>query len=282
MTTYDQDWEQFKEWLGINKRRLVSPPLVRVSNKERYMAISDLHIPFHNQEAIVYSVEKAKQERVSTVVIGGDIVDCYSLSRFSKFQNVPVKEEYLKARCVLDYLSRSFNRVVLLQGNHEERERKYFSNKLTPDEADWLLEKPMLARCVQDMPNVTLHKNIVHKTDLNWLIQLGEDVIIGHPEKSGASFAPVEKFKAWINTWGKSLGFNDSPRLVIAGHTHQAGVTFSGSTMLVESGCLCEFQDYALKPNLSPKPQRLAYTIFDMNNGKVSLSSLRQYYPFED
>jgi predicted phosphodiesterase len=277
--SYDQDWDKFCKWLGIVKKRIASYP-PPPSKFVRSMAISDLHIPFHDKEATTNAIEFGIKNKVNKLYVLGDAVDCYSLSRFSKFKTVPIKEEYSEARQFFDYASRSFNEVIVLAGNHEQRERKHFSSRLTSDELDWLLDKPMLQRCTEDMKNVTVHSNIVHGVDMNWVISVG-DVVMGHPEKSSANhFVPAETFRKWLSMWGRSVNLNPNPRLVIIGHTHQAGITWSGETMLIENGCLCIPQEYALQPNLYPKPQRLAYTMFDMSNGKVILDSVRQYYPF--
>jgi hypothetical protein len=110
------------------------------------------------------------------------------------------------------------------------------------------------------------------------LTQVG-DAVIGHPEKqSKLPLRPVEWFAEWLQNWHEDIGF-ERPRLVISGHTHMAGCTFVGRTMVVESGCLCLIQSYALEPRLYLKPQKLAATIFDQVNLITDHNSVRQYYP---
>ena len=279
---YDDSLEKFWDFIGKYKKRQAAIPDPPRGNRCNYMVISDTHIPFHDQPAVVEAIETGKKNKVDTLIIAGDTVDCYSLSRFSKFQTISIREEYIEARKFFDYVSRSFNKVIVLSGNHELRERKYFSSRLTTDELGWLLNKPMLHRCIEDMPNIAIHKNMIHGVDMNWFIEIG-NVIVGHPEKSSSiHMKPVEDFRKWISMWGASLGSNPLPRLIIIGHTHQAGISWSGETMLVENGCLCRFQEYALQPNLYPKPQRLAYTLFSTTNNKVEISSVKQLYPFAD
>jgi predicted phosphodiesterase len=280
--SYDNDWKKFCDWLGIYRERQSKIPSIKSRDVSNYMVISDLHIPFHNNLAITEAVEYGKKNNIDTLIIAGDTVDCYSLSRFTKFQTISIKEEYREARKFFDYASRNFNKVVVLSGNHELREKKYFSSRLTPDEMEWLLNKPMLQRCIEDIPNVFIHKNIIHNVDMNWFMEIG-DVIIGHPEKSSSlHLKPVEQFRQWINMWGGALGFSSIPRLVIIGHTHQAGISWSGETMIIENGCLCKFQEYSLQANLYPKPQRLAFTTFSIKEGRVKVSSIKQFYPNAD
>ena len=48
------------------------------------LLISDLHIPYHDNEAIQVAVKYGKKEKVNTVLINGDLIDFYGLSRFDK------------------------------------------------------------------------------------------------------------------------------------------------------------------------------------------------------
>jgi hypothetical protein len=215
--------------------------------------------------------------------VGGDTMDCYSLSRFSKFESVSIKEEVRQAKIFFDYVSRSFSEIYVLSGNHEAREKKHFADRLTSDELEWLLDRSMLSRITHDMPNVKIHENIVHGNNLSWFKQIGNDVVVGHPERSSTQhLKPADDFRKWLDQWGSSLGVNPRPRLVIIGHTHSAGQTFAGDTMIMENGCLCKFQSYAMTPALYNKPQRLAFTIWDMVDDNVILGSVNQYYPFAD
>jgi predicted phosphodiesterase len=278
--SYDEDWDKFCKWLGIAKSRIAKYPSNKIGKRVRYMMVNDLHIPFHNADAVTVAIEDGKKKGVNVLIVGGDTVDCYSLSRFSKYETVTIKDEISQARIFLDYSSRSFERVLLLSGNHEARERKYFSSKLSPEELEWLLSKPMLERITSDMENISVVKNINHNVDMNWFAPIGKDVIAGHPERSSVfHLKPVDDFRKWIDQWGDSLGVNPRPRMIIAGHSHNAGISWSGNTLIIENGCLCKFQAYAMVASLYNKPQRLAYTIWDMVDDKVDIQSVRQYYP---
>lgn len=278
---YEEDKRKFFDWIGVKEAEFKAPK-VKEKSFTRYIVINDLHVPFHNLDAITAAVNDAVANSVDEMVIGGDVVDCYALSRFSKHKTVPIKTEFKEARLVMEYLASKFGKVTVLSGNHDERERKHFSSRLTADEVDWLLTKPMLERCIEGFDNIELHHNIVYGEDLNWFKEIG-DVIVGHPEKSSKlHLKPVEDFRHWVNMWGAALKFNAMPKLIVIGHTHQAGVSWSGTTMIVENGCMCQFQEYSMKPNLYPKPQRLAYIMFDMVKGKVQRESVDQKYPFAD
>lgn len=276
--TYDSEWRDFCNFVGIIKKREVKSPSRLLGPRITYGVISDLHIPFHNKEAIVMAVEWLIRRGAKILYVGGDILDCYSLSRFNQYKSIPIQQEFQEARKILDYLSRSFVTVRLLEGNHEARVMKYLSSRLDPSMLNFIMQKGILARCSEDMPNIQIESQTVHGTKMGWLTQVG-DAVIGHPEKqSKLPLRPVEWFAEWLQNWHEDIGF-ERPRLVIAGHTHMAGYTFVGRTMVVESGCLCLIQSYALEPRLYLKPQKLTATIFDQVNLITDHNSVRQYYP---
>jgi predicted phosphodiesterase len=279
--SYDEDLEKFNKWLGVAKKKVASYPPPPSSKRVKYMMINDLHIPFHDDRAVICAIEHGKKEGVGKLIVGGDTIDLYSLSRFSKYETVSIKDEFKQSKIFFDYVAKGFNEVIVLSGNHEARERKYFASKLNADELQWLLGKSMLERVTEDNPNVHIAKNIKHNTDMNWFMQIGKDVIVGHPERSSTyHLKPCDDFRRWLDQWGDSLGVNPRPRMIIIGHTHSAGMTWSGNTFLVENGCMCQPQAYSMTPSLYNKPQRLAFTIWEMLNGEVVINSVRQYYPF--
>ncbi len=277
--TYEEQWAQFKAFIGVCRERKIAQDAYHAEGTlVRYGVISDLHIPFHNQKAFVEAVEWMQDMECDVVYVGGDILDFYSMSRFNQYRSVPIQQEFQEARKALDYLSRTFSEVRLIEGNHEARERKYLSARLDPNILNFVLQKSMLQRCAEDMKNVHVCYHEAYGARMGWLTPVG-DAVIGHPEKqSKLPLKPVEWFNEWLQTWHYEIGLS-IPRLVIAGHTHMAGITFVGQVMVVESGCLCLVQGYALEPRLYAKPQRMAATIFDQVNGKTDHNSVRQFYP---
>lgn len=98
-------------------------------NREgRYLIFADTHIPYHNPRAIETMVAFAKELEVTDILILGDFIDCYQLSRFEKS---PVlrnfKSEVDTAKQVLDYLSSELDpqTITYKLGNHEERLEHY-------------------------------------------------------------------------------------------------------------------------------------------------------------
>ncbi len=277
--SYDSAWVKFCEFIGTRRRREASVVSEPSSSRVRYGVISDLHVPFHDEAAVVESIEHLRSNGVTRLIIAGDLCDCYSLSRFSQYESISIRSEFIATRVLLDYFARSFAKVTIMEGNHEARERKYLAGKLPPDLLDWFLDASILKRLTTDMPNVEIVTRTVANTPMAWIAQVGRDCIVGHPEVSSrVPLKPVDTFRQWLNEWHETIGV-DRPRLIIIGHTHQAGMAWVGQTQLVENGCLCLSQGYALQPNLYPKPQRLACTIFEQVNGVTDANGVRQFYP---
>ena len=276
---YDAAWLKFCEFIGTRRRREAQAVPEPLTSRTRYGAVSDLHVPFHDEGAVMEAIEHLRSQGVTRLVVGGDFLDCYSLSRFTQYESIPIRSEFVAARVLLDYFSRTFSKVTVIEGNHEAREKKYLAAKLPPDLLDWFLDASIMQRLSRDMPNVEIVTRTVANTSVAWLAQMGRDCIVGHPEVSSrVLLKPVDTFRQWLNEWHETIGLA-RPRLVIIGHTHQAGMAWAGQTLLVENGCLCLNQGYALQPNLYPKPQRLACTMFDQIDGVTDPNSVHQFFP---
>jgi hypothetical protein len=273
---YDTEWKRFCDWMGIRKER--KAPILKADSKHvLHGVLSDLHIPFHDTDAILEAVEWFKSEGVSSVHLAGDVCDHYSLSRFSQYQLVPIQAEAIEVRKVMDLLSRSFAVVNVMQGNHEAREQKYLAARLPADLLSWYIGKGFIARTCADMPNVKMVSRTVSDTDMHWLSDIG-DVIIAHAESaSKITLRAAENVRVWMDVWHDALALA-RPRIVFQAHTHNAGIARVGRQLVSELGCCCKIQGYALEPRLYPKPQVQAATIFEQCAGATNLNSIHQRY----
>lgn len=90
----------------------------------RVLILSDVHLPYHSQTALKLAIQYGLDHRATMVLLNGDIVDCFSLSRWEKD---PGKRDFpgevRTGRQFLTGLRKTFPRAKLCwkAGNHEER-----------------------------------------------------------------------------------------------------------------------------------------------------------------
>lgn len=100
---------------------------------ETALLIPDCHIPFHDRRAFELMIRASKRRRIHEVVILGDFLDFYSVSRHEKDPRVKesLKTEIEYGNKALDVLDEEFKkaRKVYIEGNHELRLTKYLAEK---------------------------------------------------------------------------------------------------------------------------------------------------------
>jgi len=93
-------------------------------NHKRTLVLSDIHFPYHDKQALMLALRKGKEEAVDAIVLNGDILDFYQLSKFAKDHRKPsVREELDIFRFFIDQLKQRFPdcEIYYKLGNHEVR-----------------------------------------------------------------------------------------------------------------------------------------------------------------
>jgi len=88
------------------------------------IAGGDAHIPYHDQDALEIFLEQAVKIGAKTVLLAGDWMDCYQLSRYLKDpRKRNVKEELDMVKGILDIIHMALPeaKIIYKVGNHEER-----------------------------------------------------------------------------------------------------------------------------------------------------------------
>jgi len=93
--------------------------------------LSDIHLPYHNLEALTEAITAMKRESVDAVLLNGDTIDCHSLSRFMKD---PKKRDF---KFEIDTLKAFFEKldeilkckIYFKIGNHEARYEHFLMQK---------------------------------------------------------------------------------------------------------------------------------------------------------
>ena len=200
----------------------------------RTLILSDIHIPFHDPVALKTAIQAGKDFDADHVILNGDIIDCYMISRFTKEPGrFSFKVELDITRGFLEFIRSEFPkaRIVYKEGNHEARLRLYLlqnADKIADLED---LELGSLLR----LENLGIEYVRNERTKLGAL-----NVLHGHELPHGIS-APVNPAR------GVFLRAKSS---TLVGHHHQtsnhAEGNLDGARMACWStGCLCDLQpDY--------------------------------------
>jgi len=204
----------------------------------RYLILSDIHLPFHDEEALALAIEYGINHGVDALILNGDILDCYDVSRFSKELRRPkISEELEMGRQFLKYCAETFPRVIYKIGNHEERMRAYVLRN---------------ARELGDLQEVSLEYLLrfpeygIEAVNRE-MIKLGGLIVMHGHEMGESVFSPVNPARGY---------FLKAKASTLIGHYHQVSHhsenNLHGEQVGVWStGCLC---------SLSPDYRPYAYT----------------------
>jgi predicted phosphodiesterase len=93
--------------------------------------LSDIHVPYHNIEALTVAIDYLKSEKIDGLLLNGDTIDCFRLSRFTKDpkkRNFKLELDTFKA--LIEVLERELKcKIYFKIGNHEERYEHFLQEK---------------------------------------------------------------------------------------------------------------------------------------------------------
>lgn len=213
------------------------PPFKLPTACNNILLISDLHIPYHDINAVTLALDYGKANNVNTIFINGDLIDNHQVSKFeSDPRKRSVKQEFDATIQFLQSLRKAFPEASIywLKGNHCIRWEKFLFMKVREiwDDDYFHLEE-----------RLRLNEVKVKLLDDKTLVKAGKlSITHGHHIFKGV-FSPVNPARgAWMK----------AKQSVIVGHLHRAShhpeVNLDGKVVSCWStGCLCE-----LRPNYSP------------------------------
>jgi predicted phosphodiesterase len=201
------------------------------------LLISDLHIPYHDIDAITIALDYGKKENVNTIFINGDLIDNSQVSRFEKdMKKRSVKQEFDATKEFLVQLRAAFPdaSIYWLKGNHCVRWEKFLEQKVREiwDDPYFHLEE-----------RLRLNEQKVQILDDTVLVKAGKlSITHGHHIFKGI-FVPVSPARG---------AFLRAKQSVIVGHLHRSSyhteMDLDGKVIgCWSTACLCE-----LRPNYSP------------------------------
>lgn len=227
------------------------------------LMISDLHIPYHDVQAISAAIKYGLDNKINTIFINGDLLDFHMLSRFEKNPKArSVVDEFDTTRELLKRLRDLFPdaNIYWLKGNHDKRYEKWLFAKAPEifDDEYYQLEN-----------RLRLNELRITLIDDMQLVKIGKlHVTHGHLLLKGV-FAPVNAARGV---------YMQAKTSTIIGHTHSVSEHNEKNlkdelTTCWSMGCLCE-----LRPDYNPFANKYAHGfahIIVENNGDYNVRNMR-------
>lgn len=151
---------------------------------KRLLVLSDIHIPYHNIESLTCAFDYAKKEKPDAILLNGDTLDFFGLSRFAKDPKARSFAHELKTfKEFMDILKKTFNAKIYFKiGNHEERYFHFLWMKAHEIVGVEEFELENIIKSRAEGIDIIKDKRIIKAGDLN--------IMHGH-EFGGSVFSPV-------------------------------------------------------------------------------------------
>jgi predicted phosphodiesterase len=168
----------------------------------KIIAIGDVHLPFHDADAVALTLKVLDRVKPDQTVQIGDMLDGYHLSRFDHdpdLKQVTLREEARYGRAFIRAVEARTDESVWLEGNHEER----------------------LRRKLAQVPE--LHST--HPT-MRELLELDRYIPYQELYRVGNCYFVHDFGPAGVNAIRQTL---EAARMnIVFGHTHQLGSVYDG------------------------------------------------------
>lgn len=225
----------------------------------KWLILSDIHIPFHDEEALEIALSHGEQQGIENILLNGDTCDFYNVSTYLKDpEERNLSTELQKTRQFLAHLRERFPKakIVFKIGNHEDRWQKYL----------YLKAPELLGISEFQMKHIlNFDKWDVEEVTSMQKIKAGKHLTILHGHEvrnSGVYPARTLLLRTHVCT--------------IAGHNHRTSTytekTSDGKFLVAySSGCLCE-----MTPDYMPINQwNLGFIILDLIGNDFTVQNLR-------
>lgn len=219
------------EWKGLSLPEPEKNDYSKFLIKEKRIGIlSDIHFPYYDKEALNAAIAYLRKWRPDCILLNGDIIDAYQLSRFERDVRCrSFKYELDMLRSFVVQLKDTFKnaRIVYRLGNHELRYESHILNRI-PELVDLeLFSFENVISAKQIGVEVVGNKRIIMAGKLN--------IVHGHEFSRGFA-APVNPARGF---------FMKAKNNVLGGHHHQVSShqeqDINGNVVGAWStGCLCE------------------------------------------
>lgn len=200
-----------------------------ISGHKRIGILSDIHVPYHNISSLTAALQFLKKEKPDALLLNGDTIDFFRLSRFTKDpRKRDFKGELDTFKALFEVFEKQLKcKIYFKVGNHEERYENFLFEKA----------KELVGVTEFDFENIikARARGIEIIGDKRYMTLNGLTGIHGHEYIGGIS-APVNPARGL---------FLKSKVSSFQGHNHQTSEhtepTLTGKMVTTWSlGCLCE------------------------------------------
>jgi predicted phosphodiesterase len=228
---------------------------------KRLLVLSDIHIPYHSIEALTCAFDYAKGEKPDAILLNGDTLDFFGLSKFVKDpKKRSVAHELEAFKSLMDIIKKVFNaKIYYKMGNHCERYEHFLWMKAHElvgiDEFDF----SNIIKARSEGIEIIKDKRVIKAGDLS--------IIHGH-EFGGGLFSPVNVARGL---------FMKGKVSAMQGHSHVTSenteLDMDGKMITTWSvGCLCE-----LNPQYRPLANKYnhGFAIVDIDGQNYEVRNKR-------
>jgi predicted phosphodiesterase len=205
---------------------------------KRLLVLSDIHIPYHSIDALTCAFDYAKKEKPDAILLNGDTIDFFGLSRFMKDpKKRSVAHELQAFKELVDVIKKNFNaKIYYKMGNHCERYEHFLWMKAHELVGIEEFDFSNIIKARAEGIEIIKDKRIMKAGDLN--------IIHGH-EFGGSVFSPVNIARGL---------FLKGKVSAMQGHNHQTSEHTESNmngeiTTTWSLGCLCELHPAYLPIN---------------------------------
>ena len=248
----------------------------------KILSISDMHYPFALEEEIENAINDHSDADIC--VLGGDIMDGYAFSTFSRARRIAAIYEYMAAFELVQMCAETFPMVVLIEGNHDRRPAKTLVRSDFEKEATQILRPDLLARIANgekineagELVERVEFGNVYYSQFDSWYVRIGKTVFC-HPDSffGGSIGGTAEKMLEYFD---KRLGV-DGFDSVVLGHSHRIMSAIVFNKLLIEQGSLSSRMPYENRSNMRYPHSMNGYSvIYQDEEGNTDFNSSHIVY----
>ena len=278
--TADECWAVIDDAIGRKRLPKTKPPTFTTRPTQRIVVAGDFHAPYHDVDAVAELIAR-EAGQTDLLVISGDFLDLYSVSRFEKRDSVSIYDEWAAGEALLAALAAKFPDILMIHGNHDQRIERQLRAVVQPELAHAVEiltggNFSLLRLLAKRHPNVRISDHRASDAfSIDWFCQVG-DLLVSHAEKfSKVPAATLRQVDEGMTEFDHVYGLTPW-RVLIQAHTHAHSVTaWKADRLLVEGGAMCKTHGYQMTPRMGGRPQRQGYVTLTQTDGKTDINSVR-------